>query len=111
MRPFTSTIPFADALRLALTATAPLSRTEHVSLQDGDGRVVAHDVASPLDVPPFDRAAMDGYAVQSGDLTSASASAPVVLTCVARIFTGEVSVGELRQGECIQIATGAPIPI
>lgn len=110
MRPFTSTIPFADALQMALAATAPLSRTEHVDLQSADGRVVAHDVASPLDVPPFDRAAMDGYAVKSADLAAATAAAPIALTCVARIFTGELAVGELRAGECIQIATGAPMP-
>jgi len=110
MRPFTHTMPFPEALSLALQATIPISRTEHVALGAADGRVVSHDVVSPLDVPPFDRSAMDGYAVQSADLRSASAAAPVALTCVARIFTGEVSIGELRSGECIQIATGAPMP-
>ena len=110
MRPFISTMPFPEALTLALDATIPISRTEHVALGAADGRVVSHDVVSPLDVPPFDRSAMDGYAVQSADLKSASASAPVALMCVARIFTGEVSIGELRSGECIQIATGAPMP-
>lgn len=107
MRPFTSTIPFADALKLALTATAPLSRTEHVALSAADGRVVAHDVVSPLDVPPFDRAAMDGYAVRSEDLSGAGAHA---LTCVGRVFTGEVFAEALAPGECIEIATGAPVP-
>lgn len=107
MRPFTSTIPFADALKLALTATAPLSRTEHVALSAADGRVVAHDVVSPLDVPPFDRAAMDGYAVRSADLSGAGARP---LTCVGRVFTGEVFAEALAPGECIEIATGAPVP-
>jgi molybdenum cofactor synthesis domain-containing protein len=81
-----------------------------VPLAAADGRVVAHDVISALDVPPFDRSAMDGYAVQSADLAGASAERPVSLTCVARLFTGEIAVGELRRGECIQIATGAPMP-
>jgi molybdenum cofactor synthesis domain-containing protein len=110
MRPFTSTIPFREALEIALAATVPISRTEHVPLAAADGRVVAHDVISALDVPPFDRSAMDGYAVQSADLAGASAERPVSLTCVARLFTGEIAVGELRRGECIQIATGAPMP-
>ncbi len=110
MRPFTLTIPFADALRLALDATIPLTRTEHVPLAAADGRVVAHDVISALDVPPFDRSAMDGYAVRSADLAAASREGPVSLTCVARVFTGEVSVGDMRAGECIEIATGAPMP-
>jgi len=108
MRPFTSTIPFADALKLALTATAPLSRTEHVDLRSADGRVVAHDVVSPLDVPPFDRAAMDGYAVRSQDFAGAATAGP--LRCVGRVFTGEVLERALESGECIEIATGAPIP-
>lgn len=107
MRPFTSTIPFADALKLALTATAPLSRTEHAELHAADGRVVAHDVVSPLDVPPFDRAAMDGYAVRSEDLSGADVRS---LRCVGRVFTGEVLADALQAGECIEIATGAPIP-
>ena len=105
MRPFTSTIPFPEALRLALTATAPLSRTDHVPLIDADGRVVAQDVVSALDVPPFDRSAMDGYAVRSADV-----AAPTSLRCVGRVFTGEVSLRALDAGECIEIATGAPIP-
>ncbi len=108
MRPFTSTIPFPEALRLALAATAPLSRTEHVPLDAADGRIVAHDVVSALDVPPFDRSAMDGYAVRSADATDATT--PVALQCVGRVFTGEVSTRTLAQGECIEIATGAPIP-
>lgn len=104
MRPFTSTIPFADALSLALTATAPLSRTEHVVLHAADGRVVAHDVVSAMDVPPFDRAAMDGYAVRCEPVRSGA------FRCVGVVYTGEVSLRGLEPGECIEIATGAPIP-
>lgn len=106
MRPFTSTIPFPDALRLALAATTPVSRTEHVPLGSADGRVVSHDVVSVLDVPPFDRSAMDGYAIRSSDL-----SAGPSLRCVGQVFTGEVGTRAVEFGECIEIATGAPMPV
>ncbi len=114
MRPFTSTIPFADALSLALTATAPLSRTEHVVLHAADGRVVAHDVVSAMDVPPFDRAAMDGYAVRCEQVRTGADGCEQVragaFRCVGVVYTGEVFPHELQPGECVEIATGAPIP-
>ena len=88
MRPFTSTLPFTDALALALEATRRITRTEHVTLTEADGRVVAHDVISPLDVPGYDRAAMDGYAV-SGDGTA--------FRQIGRVFTGEVFDGVLAR--------------
>ena len=105
MRPFTSTIPFPDALKIALDATQPVTRTEHIPITAADGRVAAHDVLSPLEVPPFDRAAMDGYAVRAADVQPGA-----TLTCIGHVFTGEVFSGELRAGECIEIATGAPMP-
>lgn len=105
MRPFTSTIPFPDALRIALDATTPIARTEHAPLTAADGRVVSHEVISPLDVPPFDRSAMDGYAVRADDCTPGAA-----LHCIGRVFTGEVFPGEVGTGECVEIATGAPMP-
>lgn len=105
MRPFTSTIPFPKALKIALDATTAIARTDTVALSDADGRVVAADVVSTLDVPPFDRAAMDGYAVRSADVAVSG-----TLRCIGRVFTGEVSAQTLSVGECIEIATGAPLP-
>ena len=59
-------------------------------LADADGRVVARRRRRrPTDVPPFDRAAMDGYAVIAADTAGATADAPRALTCVGRVFTGE----------------------
>lgn len=105
MRPFTSTLPFPEALKIALDATTPIARTEVVPLADADGRVVSADVVSPLDVPPFDRSAMDGYAVRSADVAVSA-----TLRCIGRVFTGEVSAQTLAVSECIEIATGAPLP-
>jgi len=110
MRPFTDTLPFASALRIVVDAAVPIERTESVLLSEADERVAARDLAATVDVPPFDRAAMDGYAVVAADTTAASASRPAALVCVDRVFTGQVPVRGVRAGECIEVATGAPMP-
>ena len=110
MRPITSTIDFASALRLVLEAAAPITRTEIVGLVEADGRVVARDVAATVDVPAFDRAAMDGYAVIATDTTGASHEVPRGLRCVGRVFSGHLAARGIASGECLEIATGAPMP-
>jgi molybdopterin molybdotransferase len=110
MRPFTSTIPFDDALRQVLAAAQPIERTEQVPLAAADGRVVAVDVYASVDVPAFDRSAMDGYAVVAADTIDATADRPRSLTCVGRVFTGQMPSKSVLPGECIEIATGAPMP-
>jgi molybdenum cofactor synthesis domain-containing protein len=110
MRPFTSTIPFAEARRRVLDAAAPTDRVERVALVDADGRVAAQDVTATTDVPPFDRAAMDGYAVRAMDTSGADADAAVALACVGRVLTGETPSRAVGAGECVEIATGAPMP-
>jgi molybdenum cofactor synthesis domain-containing protein len=110
LRPITSTLSFHDALRLVLDAAKPTVRTESVGLLDADGRVVSRDVVAVADVPPFDRAAMDGYAVVAADTTGASAAAPKTLSCVDQIFSGHVPSRNVKPGECSEIATGAPMP-
>jgi molybdopterin molybdotransferase len=72
--------------------------------------VLARDVSADADVPPFSRAAMDGYAVRSVDTTGATRQAPVTLRCVGQTFTGQVSARAIGPGECIEVATGAPVP-
>ena len=110
MRPITETLLYDDAMRLVMEAARPTERTERVGLTAADGRVAAHDVAAAIDVPPFDRAAMDGYAVVAEDTFGAGTHAPRGLTCVDRVFTGQVPARGISSGECIEIATGAPMP-
>jgi molybdopterin molybdotransferase len=102
MRPelFRQMISFDEALRRVLDAATPISRTTAVQIDDAAGRVAAHDVVSPLDVPSFDRAAMDGYALRSADVAEAGAGRPVWLTCIDRIFTGQVSPHAVGPGDC-----------
>lgn len=110
MRPFTSTISFDEARRRLAANVRPIERTERVSLVDAAGRVAAADVVSPMDVPPFARSAMDGYAVRASDVASASRESPAVLRIVDRIYTGHPSAATIADGTCAEIATGAPLP-
>ena len=110
MRPFTDTLPFDEALRLVRAGARPIERTEQVALSEADGRVLVAGVTATIDVPPFDRAAMDGYAVIAADTAGASASTPVSLELAGRLFTGEMASIAVAPGTCMEIATGAPMP-
>ncbi|MCC7124298.1 MAG: molybdopterin molybdotransferase MoeA [Acidobacteria bacterium] len=110
MRPFTHTITLAEAKTIIDAGITPLMRHETIVLDDARGRVVAADVVSALDVPPFDRASMDGYAVIAADTRGASADAPTPLTMTARVYTGDMPDSVVRPGTCMEIATGAPMP-
>jgi len=87
MRPFQSTISIDEARRLIDEAVRPIERVERVSLLEARRRVLAAPAVAVEDVPPFSRAAMDGYAVVAADLAGASAAAPVPLTRIQRVFT------------------------
>jgi molybdopterin molybdotransferase len=110
MRPIRDTIPLEEALALLLAAAAPIDRTDRVPLREAGNRVLAGDVASTCDVPPFDRAAMDGYAVIAEDTFGAGRYDAKVLRCIETVYTGQVASQRLSPGECIEIATGAPMP-
>jgi len=110
MRPFAATIPLEEARRLLAAAARPLDRVEVVALPWLGGRVLADDVVASGDVPPFARAMMDGYAVRAADVAGATREAPRRLAIVGRVFTGEVLARTIGDGECAEIATGAPLP-
>ncbi len=110
MRPIGKTISLDEARARIDAAIRPIDRTEQVSLASAHGRVLAQDLVAAADVPPFPRAAMDGYAVRAEDTTGASRGNPRTLTRVATLFTGEVTTRRVGPGECIEIATGAPMP-
>jgi molybdenum cofactor synthesis domain-containing protein len=110
MRPFASTISLEEARRRLAEHVRPIERAERVRLEDAHGRVAAADVRSPMDVPPFARSAMDGYAVVAADLAAASKTTPVRLRVLDRVYTGAVSSVVIDRGTCAEIATGAPVP-
>jgi putative molybdopterin biosynthesis protein len=85
--------------------------SESVPLRRAQGRILADSVDAPLDVPGFDRSAMDGYALQARDTFGASETDPVELSVVGTVHAGEKpAVEQLDEGEAVQIATGAVMP-
>jgi molybdopterin molybdotransferase len=110
MRPFGKTISFEAARAIIDGIGAPITRTETVAIHEANNRVVATDVVASSDVPPFSRSAMDGYAVRAADTRGASRATPRSLRHVATLYTGQVSPTQVGDGDCIEIATGAPLP-
>jgi len=98
-------IAVEKALEIVL-GVAPVLPGEDVALPAAPGRVLAEDVFSDVDLPPFDRSAMDGYAVRAADV----AGAPVTLTVTGELRAGQYPDHEVGPGEAIRIMTGAPVP-
>lgn len=85
-------------------------RVEEVYLKDASGRVVAEDVYALHDVPPFDRATMDGYAVRAEDTFQADEGEPVNLELAGVVEPGIAARIEVGKGKAVEIATGAMMP-
>ena len=111
MRPIRETIPLDEALALVMEAARPVERVERVALAHANGRVIAQAAVSTVDVPPFDRAAMDGFAVIAEDTFGAGSYEPRTLRCIEKVYTGQTPTKTISRGECIEIATGAPMPL
>ena len=95
-----------DATAQLLAHATPLADTESVSTFDADGRVLAQDVVSALQVPPQDNSSMDGYALRCADLQQQPASPLLVTQRIAAGSSGQA----LQPGQAARIFTGAPIP-
>ena len=79
-------------------------------LQEAWGCVLASDVASEVDIPPFASSAMDGVAVRAEDIAAARVDEPVTLRLVGRVLVGTQPDATVGGGEAVRIATGAPVP-
>jgi molybdenum cofactor synthesis domain-containing protein len=110
MRPFKATISLDEARTIIGRSILPITRVERVSLDRASGRVLAETVTSGADVPPFARAAMDGFAVRAQDTAGATRTTPRTLRCIEKVFTGQMPEETVGAGQCIEIATGAPMP-
>ena len=110
MRPLKSLISLEEALRLCLESVSPVATVETVPVSEADGRVVAEDVMSGIDVPLVDRAAMDGYAVRAEDTFGASTHRPKVLTQIETLYANSVPEKTVGAGECSEVATGSTLP-
>src|SRR4051812_42842649 len=102
-------IPLEEAQQHVLDTCVRLPRAE-VPLRDALGLVLADDVVSSEQVPPFANTAMDGYAVRAADTAGASPESPVRLRVVDELPAGRAPHRPVRDGEAIRIMTGAPLP-
>ncbi|HEX7048975.1 MAG TPA: gephyrin-like molybdotransferase Glp [Longimicrobiales bacterium] len=98
-----------DALERILAAVRPVA-AETVPLGEALGRTLAAPVATPVDHPPWDNSAMDGFAVRAADVRDASRAAPVTLAVVDDIAAGRFPARPIGPGEAARIMTGAPVP-
>ncbi len=95
-----------DVERLIVERVTPVAETQTVALKDARGRVLAADVVAPIDLPPFDNSAVDGYAVRHTDLGQSETS----LAIVDRLTAGRAAAHAVGAGQAIRIFTGAPMP-
>jgi molybdopterin molybdotransferase len=102
-------LPFEQAQSIVLSSVARLE-TEQVDLAQSIGRVLAENVVAPHDLPSFDNAAMDGYALRSQDTQGAASESPVRLRVVGESAAGKPYPRSLGAGEAVAISTGAPVP-
>jgi len=98
-----------EALKKLTPKAGPLE-VEEVPVLKSLGRVLREDIKSPLTIPPFNKSAMDGYAVKSADVAGASSTSPVELEVLEDIPAGHVGKQRLKKGAAARIMTGAPIP-
>ncbi len=100
-------LPVAEAERLIAERVTPVDGRESVSLRDAIGRVLAQDVIAPVNVPPFDNSAVDGFAVRGDDLDPGAEKRFVIID---RVAAGHAATQAAGAGEAIRIFTGAPMP-
>ncbi len=98
-----------EAIERILAAIAPLP-AERTPLDEASGRVLAEDIRSDINLPPFDNSSMDGFALRAADIASARRDAPIRLRVTMDIPAGSSPSGSLGAGEAARIMTGAPIP-
>lgn len=97
-------ITFEEAMSAVLKHAKPLPAAR-TRIEDAVGRVLLEDIRSGMEMPPFDKAAVDGYAVRAADLTKNRE-----LRCIGLIQAGDIFKGKVQPGECVKVMTGAPVP-
>ncbi len=102
-------ISVEEARSLVLSHVEALP-VETVPLLDVIGRVAAQDLRSDIDIAPFAHAAMDGFALRHEQIESATEENPCTLEVIAEIGAGDVFEGDIAQGQCVRIMTGAQLP-
>ena len=110
MREFKRLTPYRKALEMVLNDIEEIEETEELPLDDALGRVLAEDVISPIELPPFDRSAVDGYAIRAEDTFQAREYSPVELEVIDEITAGMESKKEVTNGKAVKLMTGNKMP-
>lgn len=110
-RGFKQLTPTREAFQILISSLPRRTLdSEKCGVRQAHGRVLAEDLISPIDIPPFDRAAMDGFAVRAEDTYGASSTAPIFLRSVDTIHVGGVPTLALGKSQAAPIVTGGPMP-
>jgi molybdenum cofactor synthesis domain-containing protein len=99
-----------EAAREAIASLDLESDAETVPLREARGRILAERVDANLDVPGFDRASVDGYALKAADTFGADEADPAELRCIGEVHAGVEPTVDVGPGECAEISTGAVLP-
>jgi len=102
----TSSLSVTDAQQRIEQLLTPLNGWQKVALRDALDQVLQQTIISPINVPPYDNSAMDGYAINGADIKADS----FTVTQVGIAYAGQAYTGQLQTGECIRIMTGAMVP-
>ncbi len=98
-------IEYEEALNMILKNAKRLP-SEMVPIEESIGRVLDEDIFSQIEMPPFNKSAMDGYALRAEDIKNA----PIALKCIGLIQAGDNFRKKIKKGQCVKIMTGAPLP-
>ena len=102
-----NSLSFEQALERIQNSIKPIQGKKNVTIRESAGHILAEDVTSPMDVPPFINSAMDGYAIQANDLPQTDNT---LLKVIGKSFAGGPFEGEVKSGEAVRIMTGAIVP-
>jgi len=100
-------LPVAEAEQLIAAGVNPVSGRQRVSLREALGRILTAEIIAPLNLPPFDNSAVDGYAIRAADIDPAHQRRFII---VDRVAAGQAANHAVKTGEAVRIFTGAPMP-
>jgi molybdenum cofactor synthesis domain-containing protein len=108
---FRKLLSFEETKQLLAQSISPVPvGEERISISDAHDRVLAQDVVSPMDIPPFSRSTVDGYAVKAADTFGASEDKDINLRVCGHVAIGEAPAVTVKEGSAAEIVTGAPLP-
>ena len=108
--PERESLPLEQSLELLLRHAPTVTESEEVPLFDADGRICFARVRATLPLPPYDRVQVDGYALRSTDIASASPERPVMLLVTQHLYAGDAPGQPLEPGQAARVTTGAVLP-